>query len=325
MSLTLVSNRNHLTIEEHITNIIDARENMKEGLYEFIQSIRNANEQLPIKSFQNELGLRLNMKKSVLSKWISIAQSKFIEKHLRKLPPSFSSLYTITLIEKKYIQMYPLNPQHYMCHLIYSRKLSSNSDRHECEVHLKRITQQIAREKQLIRHDDILSLSGGTLASTKTKKSIFEYLDGNKRFRSFVVIPSDEQISLWSDDGYLQMDIANDFPLHELRTPSITENVSCLIKVKMKRIDTGIKLLSSWGFSYRNVIVPPLTNAYCTILDEEYVMVRGERGQEKKLTNPSCFTLDTEDILDFSEQNYNGPNLLVFGDTLREDWSCSTN
>ena len=115
---TLLSNQNHLTIEEHILKILEARTKMDDGLYSFIESIRDAYEQLPTKSFQNELGERLNMKRSVLSKWVSISRSSFIEQHIRKLPPSLSTLYTITLIEKKYEQMYSTNFTHHMNQLV---------------------------------------------------------------------------------------------------------------------------------------------------------------------------------------------------------------
>lgn len=324
MSLTLLSNQNHLTIEEHILKILEARTKMDDGFYSFIESIRDAYEQLPTKSFQNELGERLNMKRSVLSKWVSISRSSFIEKHIRKLPPSLSTLYTITLIEKKYEQMYSTNFTHHMNQLVTDELITITTDRNECELILKRITQDIRLRTQLIRHDNLLSLSGGTLAPGASRKTLTELIEDKLRFRSFVVIPTDEQISLWGDNGYFQMDIANDFPLHDLRTPSIIETISCLIKVRMNKIDVGIKLLSTWGFSYRNSIVPPLTNSYCSLLDDEYVIVRGERGQEKKLSNSTCFTLDTEDLLDFVEDNYEGPNLLVFADTMRKDWSCTT-
>ena len=42
--------------------------------------------------------------------------------------------------------------------------------------------------------------------------------------------------------GYFASDISEEFPLHELRAPSMSETLCCLIKVRMKDIETGIKL-----------------------------------------------------------------------------------
>ena len=295
---------------------------MKEGLIEFVIAMRNAYEQLPDKTFQNEIGKRLDMKKSVLSKWLSISTSDFIVDNLRNLPTSFSSLYTLTLIEKKYKQLFgKLNE---LDTLVESKQIHTWTERSDLELILKRITQQIRIEEQQKRQDAIMSLDEGNLSSRISSKTIDEYLSDKERFRSFVVCPDEMQMQRWSDVGLFQIDIAEEFPLHDLRTPSVAETVSCFVRVKMNRIDTGIKLLNAWGFSYRDIIVPPSTNSYCSILDEEYVLLRGERGQAKNLTHTTCFSLESEDILDFVEQNYSSPYLMVFDKTVRKEWSCLT-
>ena len=90
----------------------------------------------------------------------------------------------------------------------------------------------------------------------------------------------------------------------------------------MRDIETGIKLINAWGFSYRDTIVPPTSNDSCTVLVDEYVLLRGERGQGKRITTNACGSFDTDDILEFAEQNSAEPNLLVFDTTSRSDWSC---
>ena len=73
MSMTLVvGGQNHLTLDEHVERLLNARTKIREGLYEFIDALKDAHDQLPQNTFQNELGLRLGMRKSVLSKWIAI-------------------------------------------------------------------------------------------------------------------------------------------------------------------------------------------------------------------------------------------------------------
>ena len=323
MSLRLVSN--HLSIQEHINRVLSAKEKMRDGLYEFVNAIKDAYEQLEKNAFQNDLCSKLDMRKTELSKWISISKSEFITSNIQKLPSSFTSLYTITLIEKKYKIKFG-EAAHYtkLKNLIKHNEISKYSERSDLELILKRITQEIRLDEQIKREQSLLSLSGGQLTKLISSKTIEEYLDDKSRFRSFVVIPSEKQIARWSDIGLLQNDIAEEFPLQDLRSPSVNERLSCLIKIQMNHIDTGIKLLNSWGFSYRDTIVPPITTHYCSILNNEFVVVRGERGTVKKLEQSTCFSLDTEDLLDFADTNYSGPNLLVFEKTLRKDWSCLT-
>ena len=39
-----------------------------------------------------------------------------------------------------------------------------------------------------------------------------------------------------------------EYPLYELRSPSTTEPINCLIKVPINKLDVGIKVLNSFGF-----------------------------------------------------------------------------
>ena len=101
----------------------------------------------------------------------------------------------------------------------------------------------------------------------------------------------------------------------------MVETLNCLIKVKMKEIETGIKLINAWGFSYRDVVVPPSgAETHCAIIDDTEVLVRGERGHRRTLDTRTCASFDTSDILDFSEQISSGPNILVFDTTNRSGW-----
>ena len=89
----------------------------------------------------------------------------------------------------------------------------------------------------------------------------------------------------------------------------------------MRDIETGIKLINAWGFAYRDTVVPPSVTDRCTVLVDEYVLLRGERGQGKRITTKACLSFDTDDILEFAEQNSANPSLLVFDTTSRTDWS----
>jgi len=211
-----------------------------------------------------------------------------------------------------------------MDHLIKNGQITPHSERNDLEVILQKITQRIRRDDQVRRQEAIMSLSGGRFSPDRPAETLDEYLEDKTRFRSFVVIPPDLLMRKWSDNGYFSSDIADEFPLHDLRAPSMAETLSCLIKVKMKDVETGIKLINAWGFSYRDTVVPPTSNDSCTVLADEYVLLRGERGQGKRITTKACLSFETDDILEFAEQNSVGPNLLVFQSTDRPDWSSLT-
>ena len=323
MSMTLVvGGQNHLSLDEHVARLLDARTKIREGFWEFIDALKDARDQLPPNTFQNELGIRLGMKKSSLSRWIAIASSDYLTSKRDELPATFYSLYVLTLIEKKYLQHYGQKSISILDRLIKNGQITPHSERSDLEVILQEITQRIRQDDQLRRQDAILSLSGGKLAPDQPAETLNEYLADKTRFRSFVVIPPEAQMRKWGDGGYFASDIADEFPLHDLRAPSMAETLSCLIKVKMRDIETGIKLINAWGFAYRDTIVPPTSNDRCTVLVDEYVLLRGERGQGKRITTKACLSFDTDDILEFAEQNSAKPSLLVFDSTSRPNWSC---
>jgi hypothetical protein len=323
MNVSLVVDRqNHLTLDEHVKRLLTAQTKMREGLWEFIDALKEAQDQLPPNTFQNELGIRLGMKKSVLSKWIAISDSIYLLSKRDQLPPRFSSLYILTLIEKKYLHQYGDQCSKILDRLIENDQITPQTERSGLEEILQEITQRIRKDDQSKRQEAILSLSGGNLSSGQLNQTLEDHIQNKSRFRSFVVIPPKILMQKWSDGGYFSSDIADEFPLHELRAPSMAETLSCLIRVKMKDIETGIKLINAWGFSYRDVVVPPTSSDHCAILNDVDVLVRGERGQSKRLMNNVCLSFEVNDILEFVEQNCGGPNLLVFHPTDRKDWSC---
>ena len=323
MSFAIVNGgKNNLSLDDHVDRILAAQSRMRVSLYEFIDAIRDAYDQLPQQTFQNELGHRLGMKKSILSKWISIATSDYLRGKRDCTPATFSSLYVLTLIQKKYHKRYGDQSLQKIDRLIESGKITSKSERSDLECILSNITQKIREDERLKRQGAILALSGGRFDLDGLGQTIEEHLQNNARYRSFVITPPSTLMSRWKDNGYFSSDIAEEFPLHELRAPSMAETLIVLIKLKMKEIETGIKLINAWGFSYRDVVVPPSeVGDKCSVIDDSDVLVRGERGQRRVLDTKTCASFETSDVLDFAEQISSGPNILVFGTTNRTGWA----
>ena len=63
---------------------------------------------------------------------------------------------------------------------------------------------------------------------------------------------------------------------YELRTPSVSEDVMCLMVVPMNKIDVGIKVLTSFGFTYRDTYIPSHSSSNLQRFTKENVVVRGK-------------------------------------------------
>ena len=92
----------------------------------------------------------------------------------------------------------------------------------------------------------------------------------------------------------------------------------------MKKIDVGIKVLSSFGFSYRDTFVPSSKSDDMFLLDNQYVLIRGERGGGQRLVDVHLQSPKTKDVLDFCESEFEGPFLVVFDKVDRSNWVCIT-
>ena len=139
----VVEGQNQPSLDEYVKRLLDARTKIREGLWEFIDALKDAHDQLSPNTFQNELGNRLEMRKSTLSKWIAIESSDYLLSKRDQPPPTFSSLYALTLIEKKYLQHYGQKCFPIMDRLIKNGQITHHSERNDLEVILQEITQRI--------------------------------------------------------------------------------------------------------------------------------------------------------------------------------------
>ena len=98
---------NQLSLDEHIDRIRSCLEKTRQSIFETVISIKECKEQLGEEVFQKDVSMRLGMSPSTLNRWLSIGNSEFILKHQNNLPHTFTSLYYITQLEKRYLEYYP--------------------------------------------------------------------------------------------------------------------------------------------------------------------------------------------------------------------------
>ena len=78
-------------------------------------------------------------------------------------------------------------------------------------------------------------------------------------------------------------------------------------------------MLSGFGFTYRNIIVPPNSSKNYEPISNEDIIIRGERGRTSASQNPLVST-EIEDILSYAELIGNAPYLLCGTTTDRDRW-----
>lgn len=317
-----VSLPNELTLEEHVLRIRNAMGKARDAIFDVATTIKDCQIQLGTDVLQRDVAERLGMSASTLNKWIAIANSDFILANRDQVPPTFTGLYYLTRLEKKYEKFYSNNAQTNLTKLISNGRLLTTSQHTDVQAFITEIQRKIdAREKRELEKKN-LDLTGSAIASTPTSTSLADLVSQRITFRTIIVTLSSEKLSEWSDGGFLKADIQSDFPLHELRAPSITETVTCLLPVPMNRIDVGLKALSAFGFSYRDTFAPAMAVTGLHLLNKQVVVLRGERGKPAAVQALSLNGTTTEHLVEYAEANLAAPYLSVFSDVKRDHWTC---
>ena len=319
-----IISKNELTVEEHVQRIRQCLDRTRQSIFETVVSIKECRDQVGDEVFQKEISTRLGMSPSTLNRWLSIGNSQFVMTHQDKVPSTFTGLYYLTQLEKKYSEYYSKDSLQRLEKLLQEGKIHENTQQTDIQEILNKISNQIKKRKKKEREKNIVDLVGGSIGSDDTITTLDHLISNRSMFRCIFVDLKKELISRWGDHGFFETEIQSEFPVHELRSPSITETVTCLIRVPMRRIDVGIKVLSAFGFNYRDTFVPPSKSNEMTLLDNQDVLIRGERGGGQKLTNTHLVSSKTNDVLEFCETEFNSPFLVVFDEVSRSNWVCIT-
>lgn len=323
--MTEVVAKGKLTIDEHVNRIRKCLEKTRDSIFETVITIKRCKEDLGDEVFQKEIANRLGMSPSTLNRWMSIGNSDFVLSNRTSLPSTFSSLYDITQLEKKYVEFYGESKGvENLQQLVERGKIGISSYQSDIQEILRSIDLKIKNRKKGNRENKIVELVGGSVEDRTETTTLRNLLAKNAKFRSFVVRPPNEIINRWGNDGISELDIIEEFPLHELRTPSQTEAVTCLVIVSVAKVDVGIKILTSFGFTYRDMFVPPQNWDQLTLLKKELVILRGERGLSAP-RGQHILSSSTEDVTDWVVDNCNGPYCLVFDTTKKKNWVNVTN
>ena len=317
---------NHLTIDQHVDRIRLAFDRARSAVFELVDAIKVAHDQLGGEVFQKELAERLGMSASTLSRWLQIGSSQFLIAQQARLPSTFSSLYDLTRLEKVYVEQYgPTEAERRLIKLLEEGKVSPTSEQSEIQALLKSIDDRLKKKAKKAREQKINSLTGRDEVGTSDKVTQTALLEQRAIFRTFVAVPPRELLSKWGDDGILEIDIAEQFPVANLRAPSMSETVTCFIAVPANQVGAGLKILGAFGFSYRDMFVPNIAGSGLSLIKSETIILRGERGGGKTAPSVEMASAELDDLLSFAEVAGAGPHLLLFDTTERTVWTCLIN
>jgi transcriptional regulator with XRE-family HTH domain len=313
---------NKTILDEHVAHIQDALNSAKLAIFDVASAIKVASDELGDEIVYGELADRLGMSKGTLSKWLRIASSDFILANRDAMPSTFTSLYNLTQLESQYQQAYASDAENKMLRLIEQGKITPTSEIEEIKSLLNQIKARQTDKSRKQREEAINSLA--ELASPKpaTNHSISDLLTEGLRFRTFVFVLTKDIERRWGDEAYLESDICEEFPLHELRSVSVSEPVQMFVLGRADAVPVALKIVSAFGFAFRGLYFSAVETNGLALCKSNPIVVRGERGiaaQAKFAAEIKSTSLD--DILDYAEITGGQNRVLIFSETDRADWT----
>ena len=318
---------NSLTLDQHVERITQCRTRVQVALFDFVDAIRLAHEELGADTFERELAQRLGMAASTLNRWKSIGHSQVIQQNREKLPPVFSSLYEITQLEKGYEKFYgEADGAKKLQSLINRRSITPETETKD----IKHFVDEVRRQRLDItrQHKErfLLDKLGATgYEIDKNQKSLNDLIEAGIKVRTIVVFLPNEKLTQWSDMGVMNSDINREFPISEIRGRSERDAINLLLVVPNHRIDVGIKLLKASGFNYRETFFPPHEAVGFSGDRNSKVVILGQRGRGETGKDFSSKNLSTDGVVELAEHLGNGPYLMLFEEVEKEGWLCLSN
>jgi len=299
---------NIMSLEDHVKKINLAKSRVKNSIFEMAEAITNA--VFELEDRQKDLAEQLGMSRGTLSKWIAIGSNQSLMNMKQSVPESFDSLYQLSSLEKQYNKFYGNREGHKKFLDLFKNNfitpLSQRGDINNIlKLHKDKIKQTTKTTKYLDSKDQQFSKS----IKNQSEIKLAVLLKSKLFFNTIVVVPLEEQLNQWRQDE-IQADINSDYAIRNLENKDKNIFQICLIKVKGKDIDIGIKALGSWGYDYNKILVPKQTKNSLVDISSEFIVVVGSKGTDKK-ENFIMRSSATIDLIEFAKQIGEQPYLFV--------------
>ena len=305
---------NIMSIDDHVIKINLAKNKVKNSIFEMAEAITNALNQL--ENSKVELAQKLGMSRGTLSKWHSIGSNNNIMEIRELAPPSFDSLYQLSVLDNHYHKYYGKeNGGRKFVKLFKNKIITPLSQRNDIYKIIK-----LHKKKLNLKNIEIKVLDHAKFNS-EIKLGIL--IKSKLHFNTIIISPSDNQINKWKNLSSIE-DINFDYPIRSLK--GINKNIfqQCLMKVKAKYIDISVNCLNSWGYNYDKIMVPKQPRSGLVDLSSEFVVLSGSKGLSKN----NRFTIKSNksaDLIDYAEKTGNEPFLFI-GEVINEkNWMYCVN
>ena len=299
---------NIMSLEDHVKKINLAKSRVKNSIFEMAEAITNAVFQLEDR--QKDLAEQLGMSRGTLSKWIAIGSNQSLMNMKQSVPESFDSLYQLSSLEKQYNKFYGNREGHKkFLDLFKNNFITPFSQRGDINNILKLHKDKIKQKTKITKYLDSKDQQFSKSIKNQSEIKLAVLLKSKLFFNTIVVAPLEEQLNHWRQDE-IQGDINSDYAIRNLENKDKNIFQICLIKVKGKDIDIGIKALGSWGYNFNKILVPKQTKNSLVDISSEFIVVVGSKGTDKK-ENFIMRSSATIDLIEFAKKIGEQPYLFV--------------
>ena len=297
---------NMMSIDDHVDKINEAKNKVQNGIFEMAEAITEAVNQLDGR--QAELSEKLGMSKGTISKWVSIGSNRRLVKMKDKAPLSFNSLYQLSSLDNQYNKIYGQKvAEKKFLELFENEKITPLSQRNDIDK-IVRYQKKIITNKTRDNKESIVTQPEGQAKTTvNSEMKLHVLIKSNLFFNTIIVVPSSDQLEKWK---YIRSDINEDYPLKNLENPDKNILQQCIIKVKARDIDVAMSCLNNWGYNYSNILIPNQKKNALVSIHNEYVVIRGERGQPKEI-HSVIKSNNSVDLINYAENIGKEPFLFV--------------
>ena len=297
---------NMMSIDDHVDKINEAKNKVQNGIFEMAEAITEAVNQLDGR--QAELSEKLGMSKGTISKWVSIGSNRLLVKMKDKAPLSFNSLYQLSSLDNQYNKIYGQKvAEKKFLELFENEKITPLSQRNDIDK-IIRSQKKIITNKTRDNKENIVTHPEGQAKTTVNSEMKLQVLiKSNLFFNTIIVVPSSNQLEKWK---YIRNDINEDYPLRNLENPDKNILQQCIIKVKARDIDVAMSCLNNWGYNYSNILIPNQKKNALVSINNEYVVIKGERGRSKEI-NSVIKSNNSVDLINYAENIGAEPFLFV--------------
>ena len=301
-----------LSYDEHLEKIRDIHTEFRRNLFALSYAVKDAVDQLGEESLAS-LAHDLAMGKSTLYQFNAIANSRFLYDYQHLLPDVFTSLHHIVILENQLSKQIGSREKAYdqLATFVEQGRFHpsmSINDVRELRSEVENIYAETIKESRALNFRKAVSKT--TLVTGSESGSLDWFLSEKKVFKTLLITPTEQMLRKYSQIGYTEEDIANEYPIAEINDQTRDGSILGALLMPNRYLPVGMMMLSAWGFSYSDIHARP----------NKHQLLIGFRGTKRTIE------VGTESSIAEQLQNIGkAPFVTVWGDPSDlKDWSHIT-